>query len=128
MPVGLEKLLKQGLRPRRAGEPRGGDRRRRARITADTALRLSRYFGITAKLWINLQSDYDLQAQNSRRSRQRLTEAYARPLLFILLDKGNPRGLESLLYSRQRLNRTSQLDSGCLNPLYRAQSDGGTHC
>lgn len=30
-------------------------------ITADTALRLSKYFGTTAELWINLQSDYDLR-------------------------------------------------------------------
>lgn len=30
-------------------------------ITADTALRLSCYFGTTAELWINLQTDYDLQ-------------------------------------------------------------------
>ncbi len=30
-------------------------------ITADTALRLSCYFGTTAELWSNLQSDYDLQ-------------------------------------------------------------------
>jgi antitoxin HigA-1 len=30
-------------------------------ITADTALRFSCYFGTTAELWVNLQSDYDLQ-------------------------------------------------------------------
>jgi addiction module HigA family antidote len=30
-------------------------------ITTDTALRLSRYFGTTAAMWINLQSDYELQ-------------------------------------------------------------------
>ena len=30
-------------------------------ITADTALRLSCYFGTTAEFWINLQSDYDLR-------------------------------------------------------------------
>lgn len=33
-------------------------------ITADTALRLSRYFGNSAQFWLNLQADYDLrQAQ-----------------------------------------------------------------
>jgi len=33
-------------------------------ITADTALRLSRYFGNSAQFWLNLQSQYDLkQAQ-----------------------------------------------------------------
>jgi len=30
-------------------------------ITADTALRLGRYFGTTADFWINLQSHYDLE-------------------------------------------------------------------
>jgi len=30
-------------------------------ITADTALRLSRYFGTTAELWLNLQSHYELR-------------------------------------------------------------------
>ena len=30
-------------------------------ITADTALRLSKYFRVSAELWMNLQSDYDLQ-------------------------------------------------------------------
>jgi len=31
------------------------------RITADTALRLSKYFGTTAKFWLGLQDDYDLE-------------------------------------------------------------------
>ncbi len=30
-------------------------------ITADTALRLSRYFGNSAEFWLNLQSRYDLE-------------------------------------------------------------------
>lgn len=30
-------------------------------VTADTALRLGRYFGTTAQLWLNLQSNYDLE-------------------------------------------------------------------
>nr|WP_089726200.1 HigA family addiction module antitoxin [Candidatus Thiosymbion oneisti] len=29
-------------------------------ITADTALRLGRYFGISAQFWMNLQTGYDL--------------------------------------------------------------------
>ena len=33
------------------------------RITADTALRLSRYFGTTAKFWLGLQDDYDLEEE-----------------------------------------------------------------
>ena len=31
-------------------------------ITADTALRLGRYFGTSAQMWVNLQSTYDLEA------------------------------------------------------------------
>lgn len=30
-------------------------------ITADTALRLGRYFGTSAQFWMNLQADYDLR-------------------------------------------------------------------
>jgi addiction module HigA family antidote len=33
------------------------------RITADTALRLSVFFGISAKFWTGLQDDYDLEEQ-----------------------------------------------------------------
>ena len=34
------------------------------RITADTALRLSKYFGNSAKFWLGLQDDYDLEEAN----------------------------------------------------------------
>lgn len=34
------------------------------RITADTALRLSAYFGTTAKFWLGLQDDYDLEQES----------------------------------------------------------------
>ena len=33
------------------------------RITADTALRLSKYFGNSAKFWLGLQDDYDIEAE-----------------------------------------------------------------
>ena len=32
-------------------------------ITADTALRLARYFGTSAKFWLGLQADYDLEEE-----------------------------------------------------------------
>lgn len=35
----------------------------RRRITADTALRLSKYFGTSAKFWLGLQDDYDLEEE-----------------------------------------------------------------
>ena len=36
------------------------------RITADTALRLSAFFGNTPKFWLGLQDDYDLEAERNR--------------------------------------------------------------
>ncbi|MGD0660970.1 MAG: HigA family addiction module antitoxin [Syntrophorhabdales bacterium] len=35
-------------------------------ITADTALRLSRYFGLSERFWLNLQSRYDLEKEKDR--------------------------------------------------------------
>ncbi|WP_211345962.1 HigA family addiction module antitoxin [Propioniferax innocua] len=45
--------------PRRINEIVHGMRR----ITADTALRLGRFFGMSAQFWINLQSHYDLEVE-----------------------------------------------------------------
>ncbi|MCX6279626.1 MAG: HigA family addiction module antitoxin [Bacteroidetes bacterium] len=38
------------------------------RITADTALRLSNYFGNSAKFWMGLQDDYDLEEALSEKN------------------------------------------------------------
>ena len=35
----------------------------RRRITADSALRLSKYFGNSAKFWLGLQDDFDLEEE-----------------------------------------------------------------
>ena len=35
------------------------------RITADTAVRLSKYFGNSAKFWLGLQDDYDIEEEVS---------------------------------------------------------------
>lgn len=40
------------------------------RITADTALRLSIYFGTSAKFWLGLQDDYDLEAENNSKEKE----------------------------------------------------------
>ncbi|WP_281965944.1 HigA family addiction module antitoxin [Serinicoccus marinus] len=45
-----------GVPPRRINEIVHGKRG----ITADTALRLAKYFGTSAEFWINLQSHYEL--------------------------------------------------------------------
>lgn len=36
------------------------------RVTADTALRLSEFFGTTAQFWLGLQDDYDLEEEKSK--------------------------------------------------------------
>ena len=39
-------------------------------ITADTALRLARFFGTTAELWAGLQADYDLRLARYEKEKQ----------------------------------------------------------
>ncbi len=59
-PMGLSqyRLAKEiHVSPRRINEIVKGKRS----ITADTALRLGRYFGTTAQFWVNLQSSYELE-------------------------------------------------------------------
>ena len=48
--------------PRRINEIVRGTRA----ITADTALRLSRYFGTSERFWLNLQVRYDLELEKDR--------------------------------------------------------------
>lgn len=55
-----------GVPPRRINEIVHGKRR----ISADTALRLARYFGTTERFWLNLQGRYDIEVE-----RDRLTDA-----------------------------------------------------
>jgi addiction module HigA family antidote len=38
------------------------------RVTADTALRLSKYFGTSAKFWLGLQDDYDIEEERNKKS------------------------------------------------------------
>jgi addiction module HigA family antidote len=38
----------------------------RRAITADTAMRLGRYFGTSAQMWMNLQARYDLEAAEEK--------------------------------------------------------------
>ena len=47
--------------PTRVAEIVKGNRR----ITADTALRLSSYFGNSAKFWLGIQDDYDIENENN---------------------------------------------------------------
>lgn len=49
-----------GVSPRRINEIVHGKRG----ITADTAVRFSKYFGTTAEFWMNLQSHYELRLES----------------------------------------------------------------
>lgn len=51
-----------GVPPRRINEIVHGKRS----VTADTALRLAKYFGTSAQLWLNLQTRYDLDVAEDR--------------------------------------------------------------
>ena len=51
-----------GVPPRRINEIVKGQRA----ITADTALRLGRYFAMAPEFWLNLQSHYDLEQEHDR--------------------------------------------------------------
>lgn len=51
-----------GVPPRRINEIVHGKRR----ITADTALRLARYFGTTDRFWLNLQTRFDLEVEKDQ--------------------------------------------------------------
>ena len=64
-PLGVSQyhLAKEiGVPARRINEIVHGQRR----ISADTALRLARYFGTSEQFWINLQARYDLEAEKDR--------------------------------------------------------------
>jgi len=71
-PLGLSQYrLAQGLSvpPRRINEIVLGKRA----ISADTALRLGRFFGTSERFWLNLQTAYDLDVEKDR-LRTRLTK------------------------------------------------------
>lgn len=49
------------------------------RITADTALRLSKYFGNSAKFWLGLQDDFDIEEErNEKKAELNAIKQFAR--------------------------------------------------
>ncbi len=63
--ISAYKLAKDiGIPQTRISEIIKGNRR----ITADTALRLSKYFGNSAKFWLGLQDDFDIEEEKSAKS------------------------------------------------------------
>ncbi len=64
-PMGISqyRLAKDiGVPPRRINEIGHGSRA----VSADTALRLTRYFGTSERFWLNLQAQYDLDIEYDR--------------------------------------------------------------
>ena len=63
MEISQYRLAKDiSVSPRRINEIVHGKRS----ITADTALRLSRYFGTSERFWLNLQTGFDLEVERDR--------------------------------------------------------------
>jgi antitoxin HigA-1 len=65
LPLGISqyRLAKDtSVPPRRINEIVRGTRA----VSADTALRLARYFGLSERFWINLQARYDLEVEKDR--------------------------------------------------------------
>ena len=63
--ISAYKLAKDvGIPQTRVSEILKGNRR----VTADTALRLSKYFGTSAKFWLGLQDDFDLEEEAAAKS------------------------------------------------------------
>ena len=66
-PMGITRYrlsLEIGISQTRIGEITKGTRR----ITADTAIRLSSYFGNSARFWLGLQNDYDIEEEMKKKS------------------------------------------------------------
>jgi antitoxin HigA-1 len=69
LPLGISayRLAKETFIPQtRVSEILKGNRR----ITADTALRLSKFFGNSARFWLGLQNDYDLEEEETQKGNE----------------------------------------------------------
>jgi addiction module HigA family antidote len=89
-PMGISqyKLSKDiNVPPRRINEIVHGKRS----ITADTALRLSRYFNLSERFWLNLQARYDLEVEKEKLDGR--IEAEVKVLELQSRDRLNPAGI-----------------------------------
>lgn len=69
IPLGITayKLSKDiGIPQTRISEILKGNRR----VTADTALRFAKYFGNSAKFWLGLQDDFDIEEEQNAKSKE----------------------------------------------------------
>jgi addiction module HigA family antidote len=69
IPMGISayRLAKETFLPQtRISEIINGNRR----ITADTALRFAKFFGTSAKFWLGIQDDYDLEEERNQKNQE----------------------------------------------------------
>lgn len=67
MEISAYRLAKETFIPQtRVSEIIKGNRR----ITADTALRLAKFFGTTARFWLGLQDDFDLEVEKESKEKE----------------------------------------------------------
>src|SRR3989338_2464277 len=67
MGISQNKVAREiGVPPRRINEIVHGKRA----VTADTALRLAQYFGVSPEFWMGLQADYDLEESRGKLGRR----------------------------------------------------------
>jgi addiction module HigA family antidote len=67
MEVSAYRLAKETFLPRtRISEIIKGNRR----ITADIAIRFAKYFGTSAKFWLGIQDDYDLEEERNKKEQE----------------------------------------------------------
>jgi len=75
MRISQYRLAKEiSVPPRRINEIVHGKRS----ITADTALRLSKYFGTSERFWLNLQTRFDLEIEKERLGERLDSEVHPR--------------------------------------------------
>lgn len=67
MEISAYRLAKETFLPQtRISEIIKGNRR----ITADTAIRFAKFFGTSAKFWLGLQDDYDLEEERNQKEQE----------------------------------------------------------
>lgn len=67
MEISAYRLAKETFIPQtRISEIIKGNRR----ITADTALRFAKFFGVSAKFWLGLQDDFDLEEESIQKKKE----------------------------------------------------------
>lgn len=67
MEISAYRLAKETFIPQtRISEIIKGNRR----VTADTALRFAKFFGTSAKFWLGLQDDYDLEEEKNQKKKE----------------------------------------------------------